>query len=217
METKKTGFLSETAYLEQERNAEVKSEYFAGETFAMADASERHNLLVANLIFQFKLAFQGGPCRAYPSDMRLKIEESGLYTYPDVMVLCGETRFADGEGDTLLNPLLIAEALSDSTERYDRGVRFGHYRKIPSLREYLLVFQNFPKIERYFRNTSGNWELRETDDAHPALALEAVDVSLPLDAVYDGIAFDPSPSGRRPSHASAHVPNRPVSSRPVPR
>jgi Uma2 family endonuclease len=212
MEAKETGFLSEAAYLEQERNAEAKSEYFAGETFAMAGASERHNLLVANLIFQFKLAFQGGSCRAYPGDMRLKIEESGLYTYPDVMVLCEETRFADGERDTLLNPLLIAEVLSDSTERYDRGVKFGHCRKIASLREYLLVSQNFPKIERYFRNSSGNWELRETDGAHPAVALEAVDVSLHLDAVYDGIAFDFPPSGRGPSHVPAHVPNRPVSS-----
>jgi Uma2 family endonuclease len=212
MEAKETGFLSEAAYLEQERNAEVKREYFAGETFAMAGASERHNLLVANLIFQFKLAFQGGPCRAYPSDMRLKIEESGLYTYPDVMVLCEETRFADGEGDTLLNPLVIAEVLSDSTERYDRGVKFGHYRKIPSLREYLLVSQNFPKIERYFRNPSGNWELRETDDAHPALALEAVDVSLHLDAVYDGIPFDSPPPGPGPSRVTTHALNRPVSS-----
>jgi Uma2 family endonuclease len=194
MRRERIGFIEEETYLEIERRASEKSEYFAGEMFAMAGASERHNLIVANLIFELKGRLKNTPCRVYPGDMRLKIDASGLYTYPDVMVVCGERRFADENDDTLRNPDIIVEVLSDSTERYDRGVKFGHYRKLESLKEYLLVSQNSRKIERYFKNENGNWELTETDDRHPSIRLAAIACELDLDGVYDGIAL-PGESG----------------------
>lgn len=191
MEKEKPGFITEEEYLSAERTSEIKSEYFRGETFAMTGASEPHNLIVANLIYELKGQLRKVPCRVYPSDMRLKVEETGLYTYPDVMVVCGQRRYADDERDTLLNPDVIIEVLSDSTESYDRGTKFGQYRRIGSLKEYLLVSQKTRKIERYFKNAKGNWELTETDAQHPSVRLAAIDCELGVDGVYDGVEMKP--------------------------
>jgi len=128
-------YLSEEEYLEFERNSEIKHEYFDGEIFAMSGASEAHNLIVANVIGELGSQLKKKPCRVYPSHMRVKIESTKFYTYPDVMIVCEKENFADDKEDMQLNPDVIIEVLSDSTESYDRGKKFSHYRQIASLKE----------------------------------------------------------------------------------
>src|SRR5262245_46847116 len=124
-------------YLVLERKADFKSEYLNGYIIAMAGASREHNLIAGNLHGELRSQLKGRPCETYVSDMRVFIDRTGLYTYPDIVAVCGEARFQDDGVDTLLNPTVIVEVLSDSTERYDRGRKFGHYRQLPSLREYV--------------------------------------------------------------------------------
>ncbi|OQY59447.1 MAG: hypothetical protein B6245_06540 [Desulfobacteraceae bacterium 4572_88] len=133
------------------------------------------------------ITHQGNSNIAYPSDMRLKIEETWLYTYPDVMVVCGEEKFGNEQQDILLNPDVITEVLSDSTEGYDRGAKFGFYRTLSSLREYVIISQNSQKMEKYSRNEAGQWVLTESDAEHPGILLESIDCELPLSEVYDKV------------------------------
>ena len=179
--------MSEEEYLEQERASETKSEYFRGEVFAMAGASREHNLITANIIAELVLQLKNKPCRVYPSDMRLKVERSGLYTYPDVMVVCDEEKFIDDKKDTILNPDVIIEVLSDSTESYDRGEKFFNYRQIDSLKEYILIWQKRKKIEKYSRVNSPLWTLTETDDNNQSISLDSIECKLELVNVYDKI------------------------------
>jgi Uma2 family endonuclease len=125
-------------YLALERQSQCKSEYDAGEIFAMAGASRWHNLIVTNVPRELSLQLKGHPCTTYPSDMRVKVSPTGLYTYPDVTVVYGEAQVEDNQQDTLLNPTLIVEVLSESTEAYDREGKFAHYRKLTSLMECVL-------------------------------------------------------------------------------
>ena len=185
MQQKTISLITEAEYLELERHSETKNEYFQGEIFVMAGASECHNLIVSNLIIALGTQLRNKPCRVYPSDMRLKIEDAGLYTYPDVMLVCGEREFSDEKQDTLLNPDVITEVLSDSTEGYDRGAKFGFYRTLSSLREYLMISQNSQKMEKYTRNDAGQWVLTESDAEHPGILLESIDCELLLSEVYD--------------------------------
>jgi len=176
-------------YLAFERAATTKHEYRGGEVVAMASASREHNLIVANLVAELRAALRGRPCETYPSDMRLRVTETGLYTYPDVVVVCGEPQFEDAEVDTLLNPTLIVEVLSPSTEAYDRGDKFEQYRTLPSLREYLLVSQHRPHVERFIRQEGNTWLLTETRGIDATVRLEAIDCTLSLAEVYDRITF----------------------------
>lgn len=154
--------LTPAEYLAIERRADGRSEYFEGEIFALAGASQRHNLLVGNLVRLLGNQLVDRPCNVYPSDLRVKIEAPGKlsrpsYTYPDVSVACAEERFEDEQRDVLLNPVVVFEVLSDSTEAYDRGRKFEHYRALESLREYLLVSQHSRRIEHYVRQESRLW------------------------------------------------------------
>src|SRR2546427_4844189 len=151
-------------YLALERQAECKSEYYAGDIFAMAGASRWHNLIVTNVVRELSLQLKERPCTTYPSDMRIKISPTGLYTYPDVTVVCGEAQFEDTQQDTLLNPTLIVEVLSESTAAYDRGGKFTHYRKLTSLMEYVFIAQTKPHIEHYVRQPDNRWLLAETNN-----------------------------------------------------
>ena len=127
-------YVSPQEYLVIEREATYKSEYFNGEMFAMAGASRRwHNLLVTNIVGEIRQQLKGRQCNIYANDMRVRIPSTGLYTYPDVIVVCGEEQFEDDELDTLLNPTLIIEVLSKSTAGYDKGEKFAHYRQLDSL------------------------------------------------------------------------------------
>jgi Uma2 family endonuclease len=174
-------------YLALERQAQCKSEYYAGEVFAMAGASRWHNLIVANVVGELRAQLKRRPCTTYPSDMRVKVSPSGLYTYPDVTVVCGEAQFEDGQQDTLLNPTLIVEVLSESTEAYDRGGKFAHYRKLPSLMEYVLITQTKPHIEHYIRQPDNRWLLGEADSLHDTVHLSSIDCRLALTEVYDKV------------------------------
>lgn len=176
-------------YLALERAAEYKSEFYAGEIFAMAGASEQHNLIVANLVRELGLQLKKRPCKTYPSDMRLKVASTGLYTYPDVMVVSGKALLDDEEQDTLLNPTLIIEVLSSSTESADRGSKSGHYRKLESLQEYLLVSQTKPHVEHYSRHADHRWLLSEAEGLQSEIRLSSVECVLPLSEIYDKVEF----------------------------
>jgi Uma2 family endonuclease len=184
--------LSETEYLEIERKAEYKSEYFRGEMFAMAGAKEAHNLLVANLVAVLHQQFRTRPCRVYPSDMRVRVAESGLYTYPDAIAVCGDPRFLDEQHDTLLNPNLVVEVLSPSTEAYDRGRKFEHYRTIESLNEYLMISPDRIQVDLYSRQSDGRWLLTSASNSQDTLDLQSVGCRVALSDLYEKVEFAPT-------------------------
>jgi Uma2 family endonuclease len=179
-------FLTPEEYLEIERAAERKSEYFRGEMFAMAGATERHVSIVTNLVAELRQSLKGRPCKVYSTDMRLRVSPSGLYTYPDVMVACGDLQFADDRKDTLLNPLVIIEVLSESTRDYDRGRKFQHYRALPFLKEYLTIAQDEVHVEHWLR-PEGDWRLKEFSDLAQTACLDSIDCTLPLAEIYHKI------------------------------
>jgi len=186
-------YLSPEDYLALERSAEFKSEYFDGEIFAMAGASESHNLIVINTIRELSIQLKKRPCKVYANDMRVRVSPTGLITYPDVMVVCGQAQFDDSHLDTLLNPTLIVEVLSDSTEAYDRGRKFEHYRKLESLAEYVLITQHRPHVESYRRQPDQRWVLAESDGLDSSLPLDAIDCELVLAEIYDKVEFPGAP------------------------
>jgi Uma2 family endonuclease len=185
----KTSFVAVEEYLAREREAEHKSEYLNGEIFAMAGASRPHNLIAGNIYGELYIQLKNRSCNVYPSDMRLKVSSSGLYTYPDVMVVCGEEEFDDDEEDTLLNPTLIVEVLSKSTERQVRGAKFEHYSKLASLREYLLVAQNRPRLELFTKQSVGRWLLAEFESLDDVIELTSINCELAVKDVYLKVNF----------------------------
>jgi Uma2 family endonuclease len=174
-------------YLALERKAEYRSEYFAGEIFVMSGASERHNLIVGNVFATLHTQLRNRPCRVYASDMRVKVNPTGLYTYPDIVALCGEPQFDDEQKDILLNPAVIIEVLSPSTEAYDRGEKFAHYRQLSSVAEYVLISQEKPHVEHFVRQPDNQWLLSETSDLHDAVQLPSINCALALDEVYEKV------------------------------
>lgn len=185
--------VSPEEYLARERQAEVKSEYFDGEVVAFAGASERHNLIVANLVYTLLGQLRDGPCRVYPSDLRVWNPLRRTYTYPDVTVVRGERRFADDQRDVLLNPTLLVEVLSESTEKRDRGIKSEQYRRIESLSTYLLVSQDSPRAELYRRYGELQWMLTEALGITDVLELDSVDCTLALRDIYYNV-LDPGSS-----------------------
>lgn len=190
MSTLPKKYLTPEEYLYRERTAEYRSEFFRGETFAMAGASANHNLIVLNTGANLREQLKKKPCRVYPSDLKLRIEATGLYTYPDLSVVCGEPKLETESRDVLLNPVVLIEVLSDSTEAYDRGKKFQHYRTIPSLRHYVLIAQDRHSIECFSRQESDTWLLSVCYDLASSLELAAIDCRLAAAEVYDKVAFD---------------------------
>lgn len=176
-------------YLALERKAEYRSEYFAGEIFAMSGASEPHNIITTNLVREISLQFKGRPCKVYSSDMRVKVSSTGLYTYPDVVALCGEPQFDDQLKDTLINPTVLIEVLSPSTEAYDRGQKSMHYRRIVSVEEYLLISQDRVQIEHYRRQPDNHWLLSEASELQATIELPSIACVLALAEIYDKVAL----------------------------
>ncbi len=181
--------LSPEDYLAFERQAETKHEYVGGEVFAMTGASERHNVIVVNLATEMNLQFRSRPCRVYSNDLRVAVSPDGPFYYPDVVAVCEERRFLDGERDTLLNPDVIIEVLSPSTEAFDRGLKFSHYRAIPSLREVVFVAQDTPRVEHFVRREDGQWLLSDHTGLEGAVELPALGCRLELARVYDKVEF----------------------------
>jgi len=175
-------------YLALERSAREKSEYVNGRIYAVAGTSRMHSLIVANLIGEMWSQLRGRPCEAYVSEMRVKVQHTGMYTYPDVVALCEEPRLEDEEFDTLLNPSVIIEVLSPSTESYDRGEKFAHYRRLETLQEYVLVEQVRRRIE-HFRREGDHWVLTEISDADGELTLSSLGCTLALADIYDRVEF----------------------------
>lgn len=179
--------LSREEYLVLERAAAYKSEYFRGEVFAIAGASPSHVLIVTNIVAALHGQLRQSPCSVYSTDLRVKVGASGLYTYPDVVVICGEMLFDDALKDTVLNPTLIVEVLSDSTKDYDRGEKFEQYRKIPSFVEYVLVAQDHCHVEHFVKQTNGDWLLSETERITAVFNLLVLDCTLRLADIYEKV------------------------------
>jgi Uma2 family endonuclease len=199
MSTLPKPYLTPEEYLEIDRKAERKSEYFAGEMFAMAGAREPHNLIVGNLIGEFRQQVRSRPCRVYPSDMRVQISATGLYAFPDVIVVCGEPLFRDERRETLLNPTLLVEVLSESTEAYDRGKKFEHYCTLESFAEYLLVSSDHVSAELFTRQPDGRWLLSRARALEESLDLASVGCRLTLADVYEKVDVSLVPfAGMRP-------------------
>jgi Uma2 family endonuclease len=170
-------------YLAKERASGQKHEFFDDEIFAMAGGSEAHNLIVANIVGELRSTLRQRPCKVYPPDMRVKIPSTGLYTYPDASVVYHRPEFEDDVADTLLNPQVLFEVLSDSTEDYDRGTKFKNYRSIASLRDYVLVSQEEVLVEHFSRQADGSWVLRE-HRAGGRIEFEAIGCGIAIDEMY---------------------------------
>ncbi len=181
---------TELEYLDQERRAERRSEFYRGRIYAMAGASRAHNLIIVNLVRELSQKLKGRPCEVYASDMKVCIKPTGLYTYPDVTVVCGEPRFDDAQSDILLNPKIIIEVLSPSTEAYDRGDKFEHYRRLASLSDYILVSQHRCRIELFSRQADGRWLLVEISEPGANLTLDSIGCVLPLAEIYERVVFE---------------------------
>ena len=179
--------LSPAEYLAFEREAETKHEYVGGEVFAMAGASARHNLIVANLIIELGSQLRNGSCRVFSNDQRVAVSPEGPFYYPDVVVVCAEPRFLDGERDTLANPELVIEVLSPTTEAFDRGLKFSHYRTVPSLQEILFVAQETVRLERFARREGGQWLLADHTKPEAVVELPSVGCRLELARMYDKV------------------------------
>lgn len=176
-------YLTPEEYLAFERKATTKHEYLNGQIVAMSGASFAHNFLTMNVANQLYNQLIGGACQVAASDMRVKATQTGSYFYPDVVVVCGEPRAEDDTFDTLLNPTLIVEILSPSTETYDKGEKFEHYQQIASLKDYILISQDKVHIEHYCRQGAG-WLQTEFAELEDVLSLRSIDCELRLQDVY---------------------------------
>ncbi len=175
-------------YLALERVADHKSEFVNGQIFAMAGASREHNLIAGNVFAELRAQFRGRPCEAYISDMRIQVSSTGIYTYPDVAAVCDEPLFDDAHGDTLLNATLIVEVLSPSTEAYDRGEKFAHYRRLETLTDYVLITQDKIRVEHFVRQGQ-QWVLTEVSDREGQVHLVSIDCDLALREIYERVEF----------------------------
>lgn len=179
--------MSAKEYLAFECQSEFRHEYYRGEIFQMSGASREHNLIVFNLASQISPQLRGKNCEGYANDMRVFTPITGLYTYPDLTVVCGEPEFLDNEFDTLLNPIILIEVLSPSTADCDRGKKFWHYQSIESLREYLLIAQDEIKIEHLIKLANGRWDVREYGSADAKIELSSIGISLDIAEIYEKI------------------------------
>lgn len=182
-------YVSQEEYLALERKADYKSEYVNGEVFAMTGASRKHNLIAGNVFGELRQQLKGKPCEVYPGEMRVKAPASRSYVYPDVVVVCGEPQLEDEFLDTLLNPTLVVEVLSKSTESYNRLAKAGYYRTIESLAEYMLVAQDEYRIEQYVKQADARWLLTDIRGLESAVELQSIGCSLALRDVYDRVSF----------------------------
>jgi len=183
--------VTEEQYLALDRVAEVRSEFLDGEMIAMSGGSTNHARLQQNIAGELYIRLQGSGCEAFGSDLRIRVS-ARMYTYPDLSVVCGKLRLADDHRDTLLNPIVIFEILSPSTEKYDRGLKFRYYRTIDSLTDYVLVDQDQVRIEQFSREADGTWTLHDYQKVDEELKIASIGVSMPLGRIYDRIELPAS-------------------------
>jgi Uma2 family endonuclease len=183
--------ISPEQYLEIERTSHEKHEYYAGQMYAMAGSSLSHSQISTNLSGEMRNRLKGNPFAAHGGDLRIVVYETGLYTYPVALVICGEPRFRGNRKVTVLNPTILFEVLSGTTEKYDRGDKVRHYRKIGSLKQFVMVSQFKPHVEVYSRLGS-DWKLTEYDGTDSVMTLEALEIEVPLSEIYDRVSFEGS-------------------------
>jgi Uma2 family endonuclease len=190
MSAQPSEYLTLQQYFTLEETSDCKHEYYRGAIYAMTGASARHNLIVANIIGLLHAQLRGSACRVFSSDLRLMIEATGLYTYPDISVICGALQFDAGRQDTVTNPTVLIEVLSPSTENYDRGKKFEHYRTLESLQEYIVVAQDRVHIEQHIRQDEHRWLLVDFFAVDQIVQIGTIDGTLPVELVYEYVAFD---------------------------
>mgnify|MGYP001570243565 CR=1 FL=1 len=176
-------------YLAMEEAAEYKSEYYAGEIFAMAGGTTDHSLIAGNVIQALNNLFESKPCRVFNSDVRLLVQPSGLYTYPDIMVICGKIQFVERRKDTVTNPLVIVEVLSESTRDYDRGAKFNFYKQIPSLQEYVMIESESARVECY-RRAGDKWTIETYDNLNNVARFESLACEIPVKRIYNKVSWE---------------------------
>ena len=181
--------LTPEQYLELDRASEFRHEYYNGRMYLMPGGTHPHAIVIANLSRELGLALKARPCIVTTSDVRVRVSRGGLYTYPDVVVVCGTPRYLDDRRDTVLNPVLLIEVLSPSTEAYDRGFKFAQYRTLESLQEYGLVSQSEPRVEIFRRQASGEWLLSEAAGMDAACRFDSADCTIALKDIFDKVTF----------------------------
>ncbi len=186
----KYNYVSQQEYLETERDALEKHEYYLGEIFAMSGASGRHNRIFTNLFIDIGIKLKEKGCLPYGSDLRIHIPKNTLYTYPDISIICGEMEFTDDKFDTATNPSVIIELLSNSTRNYDKGEKFTLYRDIDSLQEYLLIDTEKIYVEKHIRNADNSWQLTDYKSIENSFIIETIKLSFLLKDIYEGISFE---------------------------
>ncbi len=179
-------------YFDAEETSEIKSEYYHGEIFAMTGASFNHNIIAWNILAALHETLSHTDCFAFPSDMRIQVDEAKHYTYPDISIVCKDIAFAKGRDDTIKNPMVIIEILSDSTKAYDRGMKFTAYRKLPSLRDYILINQYRCQIEYFHKTGLNRWESEELNGIEEILNIRSVSIGLPLKSIYHRVNISDS-------------------------
>lgn len=179
-----TARMTYAEYLAAEAKAKARHEYLNGEVWEMAGGTIEHGALAVAIASELRVALRGKPCRVFSSDVRVRIPETDLATYPDLSVVCGSLATAPDDSDAITNPVVLVEVLSDSTEAYDRGAKAAHYRRIASLREYVLVSQSDPRVEVFRRSEGGRWELIEARPGE-TLELASLEVKLDVATLYD--------------------------------
>jgi Uma2 family endonuclease len=190
--------LTAEEYLAIERAAEFKSEYYNGRMYAMSGGTYGHWVISGNLTGELRISLKKTPCVVGASDLRVRVSPRGLYTYPDVVVVCGEPQFADDQKDTLLNPTFIAEVLSPSTEACDRGFKSTQYRMLESLQEYALVSQTEPRLEVFRRQSGGGWLLSEFAGLDAVCRFESLGRQVALADIFERVTFGGEDAPLRP-------------------
>jgi Uma2 family endonuclease len=176
--------LTTEQYLELERKAEFKSELINGEMYAMAGVTRKHNRIALNVASFLNNFLQDKPCRIYFADLRVQVSKTGMFTYPDLVITCGNEIMADKRQDTLLNPKCILEILSDSTEKYDRGEKFSHYQNLESLAEYILISQNQTKAESFLRQDDNKWLYQKVEGLENELSIQSINSKIKMEEIY---------------------------------
>lgn len=181
--------ITEQEYLEAERLATEKHEYFQGEIFAMSGARIPHNKIFSNAFIDIGSKLKGKKCQPYSSDLRIHVKQNTLYTYPDISIICGEIETVDDTFDTATNPSVIIEILSESTRNYDKGGKFTLYRGIDSLQEYILIDSESVMVEKFIRNADNSWQLTEYKSLEEKFTIETVEIEMQLADIYNGVTL----------------------------
>jgi Uma2 family endonuclease len=182
-------YLTVEEYLALERQSEIRSEYLDGEIAAMTGGSPNHSLIIGNLHAELRQALKSGPCRVFPGDLRIRIPATNLYNYPDIVVVCGDVLPDETDRDAILNPVVIVEVLSPTTESYDRGKKFESYQTLESLKEYVLVAQDRPRVEHYLRQDGHVWLYTDVSGLDHSVSFASLGCAVPLAEIYDKVLF----------------------------